>query len=148
MLMFCKNESVRSCFSQSLRLCNIKQAWAQTKLKIYCLAQRQQLRINVLLAILNSSAPMWLSSSCQYHISKQSFFWLLFSASHTLSSGLKCYSDESETSQFMIGASCCVDGPSGSSQCVQGDTVCHRETVWIDNDTCQEGLSVLQSEVM
>lgn len=33
------------------------------------------------------------------------------------------------------------------SQSVQGDTVCHGETVWIGNDTCQEGLSVLQSEV-
>lgn len=44
------------------------------KPKIHCLAKRQQLRINVLLATFNSSAPIWLSSSsCEYHISKQSF---------------------------------------------------------------------------
>ena len=41
-----------------------------------------------------------------------------------------------------------VDGPSGSSQCVQGDTVCQRGRIWIGNDMCQEGLSALQSEVM
>lgn len=49
---------------------------------------------------------------------------------------------------YLIGASCCVDGPSGSSQCVRGDTVCQRGTVGIGNDICQEGLSALQSEVM
>lgn len=39
---------------------------------------------------------------------------------------------------YLIGASRHVDGPSGSSQCVQGDKVCRRETVWIGNDICQE----------
>lgn len=78
----------------------------QTKPKIHCLAQRQQLRINVLLATLNSSAPIWLSCSCSYHISKQSFSGY-FSVPISLSSRLKCYSDESETSQFLMNCMKC-----------------------------------------
>lgn len=41
----------------------------------------------------------------------------------------------------------CTGQVGAVSQRVQGDTVCHRETVWIGDDTCQEGLSALQSEV-
>lgn len=80
------------------------------------------------------------------------FFWLLFGAN--LSLRLKCCSHESQHHKFwwitryLIAASCCTAGPSESSQSVQSDTVRHGEAVWICNDTCQEALSVLQSEVM
>lgn len=41
-----------------------------------------------------------------------------------------------------------LGGPSGNSRCVQNDTTRHKQTAGIGNDTCQEALSVFQSEVM